>query len=83
MKLKDAHAQRVDQICDNAWNEIPNYSRDEVLKLRKEMLAGNELSRELFHVIWTRHVEPKLDAFYKSDEGRALRKGSLELMEEK
>ena len=66
------YQMRVNSIIDHAWDEVPDFTREEILELRDQNAKGDELSRELFLPLWNRYVAPKLDAFYESDEGKIL-----------
>ena len=70
---------RVNSILDDAWNEVPNFTREEILELRNKNANGDKLSHQLFLPLWNRYIAPKLDAFYESDEGKILWKDSNEL----
>ena len=72
MKSPHPYQMRVDSIIDNSWNNIPDFTREEILNLRKKVSKGDQLSFHLLLSIWEIYVSPKLDAFYESDEGKIL-----------
>ena len=72
MRTSSPFHMRVNSIIDNAWNEVPDFTREEILELRNKNANGDKLSHQLFLPLWERYIAPKLDAFYESDEGNIL-----------
>ena len=63
---------RVNSIIDHAWDEVPDFTRKEILELRNKSAMGDKLSQQLFLPLWNRYIDPKLNAFYESEDGMIL-----------
>ena len=72
MTIQSPFQIRVKQIIDQQFSQVPDFTKEEILDLRDKGSKGDQMAMKLFHPLWSRYVDPVLDEFYESEEGKIM-----------
>ena len=72
MTIKSPFEIRADQIIEQQWSQIPDFTREEIRELQDKGIAGDQTATQLLSPLWDRYVKPSIDEFYRSEEGQKM-----------